>query len=410
MQNEICIDLDAVRFYYMDLEQMDCEIKKMKAMGLSAINIMCDIFLDEQLKDFSNNLLKVIGNNKVKVVLYSTDRFGMELDCVYNEEVEEVAKKHISFLRDIHKKILDNDINSDVKVIYKSGRCMDGNTIEAIDRVSKFYKIVADEVKNIDIEILVELIAVKPMMGRMIGDCWDDIESMCCQIDAVNWGICWNTGNSRMNHVQYADSLIPPESVVEKVKLANVHNHINVNNKLAIYKSEIQDQEIKYLLSNGYEGMFNLEYVYAYLNDNNVDYEEVYDSIEFLGDVLKYFLYLKKENLLKVSTNIAKMNRQSIRRVFDENVTVIFEDGKLEFNSIELATHSLKVWNQTSLNLIEGKEYIAKVSIKAVGKVDVKVKLLMKREEQEGIGYIFKIMDKNKDIKKKINKIVYSVK
>ncbi|HAN10714.1 MAG TPA: hypothetical protein DCP90_08915 [Clostridiales bacterium] len=407
--NKISIDLDAVRFYNMTLEQMDEEFKKMSEYGIEAINMEYNIFLDEYLEMFMNNILQCIKYNNMQVILRSRPIDGYYTEYIDDEQYQKSIVKHKQFLYNLYKVLEENGIKQGVKVIFSGSKCEDNETQKYIDKHVWFFKELASSVLNMGIEILIEVQGAKPTRGRVVGDTWSDFEYMADEIPNINWGICWSTANSRLNFVEYDDQLIPSKKILDKVKLANIRNNVSQNFDISIYKNEVQEQEIKALVISEYTGMFNLEYIYVQLEYNDIPYYEVFDGIYYLKCVLNYFEKKNKDGGLLIIEDIEKMNRQSIRTIIDKEIKVRIPEKELEFSEIEIATHSLKVWDKEYLLFEDNKEFQIEIYYKDEDMLKLNIKFMMIRDETERQGYVFKIIDKVPDVVKKIYKLVYLV-
>lgn len=407
--NKISIDLDAVRFYNMTLEQMDEEFKDMKEYGIEAINMEYNMFLDEELEMFKNNILQCIKYNNMQVILRSRPLDGYYTEYIDDEQYQKSIVKHKQFLYNLYKILQENGIKQGVKVIYTGSKCEHNEAQKYIDKNIWFFKELSRSVLNMGIEILTDVQGAKPTRGRVVGDTWADFEYMVDEIPNVNWGICWSTANSRLNFVEYNDQLIPSEKILSKVKLANIRNNVSQNFDISIYKNEVQEQEIKALVISGYEDMFNLEYIYVQLEYNNIPYHEVFDGIYYLKCVLNYFEKKNVKGELLIIEDIERMNRQSIRTIIDKGIKIKIPEKNLEFSEVEIATHSLKVWDKGYLSFEDNKQFQIEIYYKDEDKLTINVKFMMIRDEVELQGYVFKITDKVPDIVKKIYRLVYLV-
>lgn len=405
--NKLSIDLDAARFYNMMIEQMEEEFKLIRDIGISAINIDYKIFLDNELEMFKNNLLSCISYNKMQIILRASEIEGYYTDYDDEEHLQKSLVKHKQFLYNINKDLEDKEIKTNVKVIFTGSRCLEGDTQKTLERDTRFFKELSSSVEHLKIEILTEVQGAKPTKGRVIGDIWSDFEYLCKNIPNKNWGICWSTGNSRMNFVEYNEELTPSKEVLDRVKIANIRNNISQNFDISLYNNEVQEQEIKSLIMNGYEGVFNLEYVYAYLEYKNVPYHEVYDSVYYLRCVLNYFIKQNNVNGLEVIDDISRMNRHSIRTIIKDNIKITIDKLNHEFDKLEIATHSLKVWSREDLVLEDIKENQIEICVRDEEKFVISAKFMMTREENEQKGYVFKILNKDTETIKKIYRLVY---
>ena len=407
--NKASIDFDAVRFYGMTLEEMDEEFKKMKDYGIDAVNIEYKIFIDKEFEIFKENILACIKFNRMQIIFRSRPIDGYYTDYIDDEQYQKSLVKHKQFLYTLYNILEERDIKRGVKVIFAGGKCESGEIEKHIEKNISFFKELSSSVLDIDFEILTEVQAARPIRGRIVGDTWSDFLYMIDAIPNENWGICWSTASSRLNFVEYNETLIPDKKILDKVKLANVRNNINQNFDISIYKNEVQEQEIKALIINGYNNVFNLEYIYVHLENSNISHNDIYDGIYYLQCVLNYFRKKHEQEELYIINDIAKMNRQSIRTVLTKDIIVSIPIKSLELNEIEIATHSLKIWSEKNIVFKEDEEIQIEIKYKEDEPIILNTKYMMCREEGKFRGYVFKIIDKKPDIIKNVYKLVYLV-
>ena len=202
--------------------------------------------------------------------------------------------------------------------------------------------------------------------------------------------------------------MIPTIQVLDRVKMAIISNTNAYEVSKKAYNVEMQNEEIKALIMAGFEGDFHLEYIYSYIHENNIPYENVYDSIEYLGYILNFYEKLNNNNLLEVSLDLEKLKRKGIRRDFTRDVQVILESNGARFNRIELSENDLKLTTNIKFEFNEKHEdkLICKIHDSLI---ELNIRLVVIRMREDVYDYVFQITNEDRTTRKKLCEILYVI-
>lgn len=193
-------------------------------------------------------------------------------------------------LTKLHNKLKRVGINYDIDVVF--------HALDYIEEYQKYFhetnliyvfKELLKYSKPLKINILLETISHSHPINKHIGDDIYELESIIDKINDSNFGICWDIGHTRMNSIESNDNMYLTDKIINKVKFTHIHNiYIDSNNKilmdhLPLTDLDLQEEEIDYLKSKNYDGIYSIEVSAQNLKENI----EIYlNSIDLLIEKL----------------------------------------------------------------------------------------------------------------------------
>ncbi len=406
--NKIAMDLDFIKIFKMDEEQMVEELKKLKELGIMALILPYEIFINKELMSFKEILLKALS--AVQFELYLKVGSVKKYDTTFKSDkiLLESIVIHKQFVFNTFDLLSKYGLENGMKVIYEGGACSDGNTALHLDKNIMFFREMANTLGKIKVDILIETLQTDIAKGRRVGDRWQDLEIMMRNIENENFGICWNMKNTRVNYLEYNDRMLPQKQINERIKMSTFSNVNAYIKERRPFNVELQIEELKYLISIEYAGVLHLEYIYSMIEEMNVSYQNVYDSVEYLKYVIHYFIYEKEKNGLVINYGMDQLKRKYVRRRFKEDALAIIQGYRHKFRNIEISENDIKLIMGEKVDFKIGEEYKIMLRVKDRA-IELLCVLIIIRNDVENYEYVFKIEDMDRDTCKKIVEMVYSV-
>lgn len=283
-KRKIGIDLNT---RYLETKNSEGEIKKyiedLRNYGVSNL----DLIMDYVLNEYNSRVLELIKEAEMTISIHSNPIDGVYTTFEDLDSVRNSIDIHYNKIKDIDKILRSKGFNNIVPIIYHAGKVTKDRNIE-LSLSTKFFKGLAEKVKGYNFEILTETLSLNHPKGDNIGNCWEDFLVLNENIKEDNWGICWDTGHTRLNSVEEGNNLYPPLEIVDKIKFTHIHdiNFKDSAHHLPIVEGESQDNEIKLLIINEYQGHYSLEYDFRYTDNSNQD--NVLFSIYRLKELVNY--------------------------------------------------------------------------------------------------------------------------
>lgn len=244
-----------VCFPQMDFENMNIEdfLSYMVALSHAGVNNY-DFFIDFFLE---------MNHKKIKLVEIMKDN-DISISMHYQGLIKDAIKK----LKTVESNL---DVNYKIPVVFHLPS-YDKNKYEHIKEIKgKLEEIV----ENKKFDILIETLSKNHPNNQNLGDDISEINLFLKLIDKDNFGVCWDTGHTRINSIEENTNIYIND--ISRVKMTHIHNFYYKNKYLdhiPFTHFYYQDDEIKYLVKNGYKGIYSLEFplnnlkenIYIYLN------------------------------------------------------------------------------------------------------------------------------------------------
>lgn len=402
----ISMDLDYIKYFSMDEEDIIIELRKLKELQVSSLVLPYEIFVNKDLKGFKDKMVKCLAKTEFELILRSQPVRNFYSSYLNDKHLEQSIIVQQQFIYNLREELVELGINSNLKIIFTGGVCKNDNISLYLDKAITFFKRLAQGVSKINVEILIELTQIDFRMGRLIGNKWQDMKVLCDNIKEENFGICWNMKSSRINAIEYGDLLIPDMSVLDRIKIATVSNTLAYENNAKSFNVEMQFEELKSLIMSQYKGAYHLEYIYSYIHESGVPYQNVYDSIEYLNYILTYYDNQNNKGKLEINLDYERMKRRYIRREFTRDVMVMLESNNYRFSRIEMSENDMRLTCDCNFNMKPDDK--DKVILKINGYLfELDITLMFVRTRDTLYDYIFKIDSIDRDTRKKLCELIY---
>lgn len=263
----------------MDFEQFKKYLNKFKQAGIHSFDFYTSMFLqnDNKLK----SLITYLKQENIK--------FTFHYNCSgiigYNNLLEQY-KADLTRVRNVLK---THDINYETTIVFHALKYNTEfekynhllNQIEVFNSLCEF-------AKDLNFKILIETLSHNHPVGNHIGDDIDELEFLLTNINSNNFGICWDMGHTRLNHIEKNTPIGLTKKIISSVKFTHIHNFAISNKQtidhLPFSNFELQKEEINHLIKNGYKGIYSIEIPTINLKENVLIY---IDNIVNLKNMIK---------------------------------------------------------------------------------------------------------------------------
>ena len=295
-----------------------------------------DLIVSFVIEDDNRHILESIYNNGMTVSMHSNAIDNIYTTFNNSGEIGVSVDKQLGDLQHTDKILREIGFSNDIPIVYHGGQVVDGDRKKALNLGAEFFNRLSEKTSSIGMSILMESLSVNHPKVDCIGNNWDDFQIMNNLILSNNWGICWDTGHTRSNSVEEGESPYPPANLVDKIKFTHIHNMYDNVDHLPLIDGEWQDNEIKFLVTNGYNGVYSLEYDYRFVDDFN-HIEVVSLSTYRLSAIVEYFIK-NKINIKLLET----IQRSNLRIAKNEPITVVKGDNKYKEIDYQVSMDSIK--------------------------------------------------------------------
>lgn len=406
----LSMDLDYLKYFNLNDEDIVDELNRLKGKNVTSLIIPYEILLNKDLIEFKNKIFRCLSIVKFDLIFRAQSIRNYSATYTDDKTIEESVNCHKQFIFNLQEELSSLNIANKFKVIFQGGVCRGTDINIFYEKAFYFFNELAIATEKIDVDILIELTQIDYKMGRLIGNLWKDMKYLTDRIRLDNFGICWNMKSSRVNREEYGDDLIPQKELLDRVKVCIITNQ-NAYDSRKPFNVEMQFEEIKALVLNDYNDVYHLEYIYSYLEENNIPYDNVYDSVDYLNYIITYYENEKIKDTLELNEDFEKMKRKTIRRTFNEDVMCFIENINYKFNEIEISEQDLKISCSYKFDLNDMTNYTLVLKVKdymlelAIGLITIRERL---NEENNIIyDYIFKIKSEDRITKKKLLELIY---
>lgn len=402
----ISIDLDYIRYFDMVEDEIIDDLYTLQSVGVSTLVIPYEIFLNKELDGFKNKILKCLSRVKFNIIFRAQSIRNYYTNYTNDKELDESITVHRQFIYQLAEDLTNKNVANKFSVIFTGSKVV-GNDIGIFyEKMVYFFNELCEGVSKLDVDILLETTEIDYRMGRLIGNLWKDIRYIIERVGKDNFGISWNMKASRVNSREYDDALIPDKDILDRIKFAILTNQNTFTNGVKQFNVEMQYEEVKALINNMSDCIFNLEFIYSYIHENNISYLNVADSVEYLTYILTYFTNEKAKHELDINIDPEKMNRKSIRRTFEENTIAIVNDSTYKFDKIEISENDIKLNSEALFDYSKDVPY--KIIIKSNDYLlELDTNLLMIRNNQKTFDYIFMINNTDRITRRKLCELIY---
>lgn len=266
---KIGVCFPAIDFELMEFDNFLSYMIGLKSSGVTSFDFYIDFFLEMNHK--KEKLLTIMKDNDLKITLHYTgamkdaekklDMAGRNMNVRYNVPVV------------FHLPSYDKNKYAHVKEIMSKIR---------------------DLVEHREYDILIETLSKNHPNDQNLGDDISEINLFLKMIPDNNFGICWDIGHTRMNHIETGSSMFIQD--ISRVKMTHIHNLAYKRkffDHIPLTDLDLQDEEIKYLIKNGYNGIYSLEFP---LNNMKENIEVYLDSIKKIKRLIEEAKHELREN------------------------------------------------------------------------------------------------------------------
>lgn len=254
----------ALDFETMELDKFLSYIMGLRTNGVDSFDFFIDFFIEMDHK--KERLLNFFKSNDIGITMH----YQGYMKDAYNK-LEIVSQNiNVNYIIPVvfHLPSYDKDKYDHIRQI-----------------VSKINKLL--EHKSFD--ILIETLSKNHPNNQNLGDDISEINLFLKLIPDSNFGICWDLGHTRINHLEEKSNLYLND--ISRVKMTHIHNFYYKNkfvDHIPFHNLDNQDEEIKYLIKNGYKGVYSLEFPLNNLKENIDVYIDSIRKLKILIEEEKY--------------------------------------------------------------------------------------------------------------------------
>ncbi len=273
---KIGICFPAKDFLRLSETEFNQYLERFQKKGLYSIDLYTEFLLKHKP---TNILLKQIKKNKLKITMHYNEEFPKD-----TKEAIKHIKKQLKELR----KILDtNQHRYQINIVFHIPDYQDNKYAHVKEMIYLFQEI-TDFAKKLRFNILIETLSNNHPAGNHLGNDFSEIVLFLNNIPAKNFGVCWDLGHTRLNHLENKETLFVPPKIINRIKFTHVHNAYQQNGEynehIPLTDLKLQSAELKYLIQNNYKGIYSLEYGLERLPENI----DVYlDNIQKLNNFIE---------------------------------------------------------------------------------------------------------------------------
>lgn len=258
-------------FPEMDFKQMELDnfvsyMVGLKAAGVKSFDFFIDFFLEMDHK--KEKLLTIMKDNDMKITMH------------YVGTIEEAENKLNIAGRNIN-------VRYNVPIVFH----LPSYDKNKYSHVKEIIEKIKNLVEHREYDILIETLSKNHPNDQNLGDDISEINLFLKMIPDNNFGICWDIGHTRMNHIEEKTSLYIND--ISRVKMTHIHNlayRKKFFDHIPLTDLDLQDEEIKYLIRNGYNGIYSLEFPIENMKENIEVYIDSIKKIKKLIEEVKYEL------------------------------------------------------------------------------------------------------------------------
>jgi len=273
---KIGICFPAKDFLRLSETEFNQYLERFQKKGLYSIDLYTEFLLKHKP---TNILLKQIKKNKLKITMHYNEEFPKD-----TKEAIKHIKKQLKELR----KILDtNQHRYQINIVFHIPDYQDNKYAHVKEMIYLFQEI-TDFAKKLRFNILIETLSNNHPAGNHLGNDFSEIVLFLNNIPAKNFGVCWDLGHTRLNHLENKEALFVPPKIINRIKFTHIHNAYQQNGEynehIPLTDLKLQSAELKYLIQNNYKGIYSLEYGLERLPENI----DVYlDNIQKLNNFIE---------------------------------------------------------------------------------------------------------------------------
>ena len=289
--NKIGICFSSKDFTIMPFIELKNYLLSLKKAGITSLDFYTELFLDVTPK--IGELAKFIIENDIKITFHYYS--SININSIENEndydKFLDVCVKELSIVR---KNLEELNINYQTSIVF--------HAFDYTDEIGKYshekeliriFSTLCEYGLKLKFEILLETLSYNHPTGKHIGDDISEIETFINRINYDDFGICWDIGHTRLNNIERKTNLYLPSNIMNKVKFIHVHNiELKANQKnyvdhLPLASLQLQDDELEYLVRNGYEGIYSIETPTENLRDKIDVYIECIKKLKIFLENIK---------------------------------------------------------------------------------------------------------------------------
>ncbi len=140
MENSIAMDLDYIKLFTMESEGMLDEFKRLKRLGVSALVIPYEVFVNKELLYFKEALIDGLNKIKFKIYLSASNIRNFDTTYVDDNEFKDSIIMHKQFVCNTYKYLEEHGLSDGMKVIFKGGICTEDNIMLYLDKTITFFR------------------------------------------------------------------------------------------------------------------------------------------------------------------------------------------------------------------------------------------------------------------------------
>ena len=252
------------------------QIKKLKEGGLYSFDLYTELILRNKPNKF---LLTTLFEEDIKITFHHNG-------VLYTGNEKEDIKKIKKDLKELRKIMKANKHNYETTIVFHIPNYED-NKYAHIKKMIKYFKEISKIGEKNNFKILIETLSNNHPKGNHVGNDFSEIILFINNIPSKNFGICWDVGHTRLNHIEDHENIFIPEKLKEKIMFTHIHSFYKKDEKIVehmpITNLELQDDEIDFLKESNYNGVYSLEYQMDGIKENvNIYIDNIKKLTEYI--------------------------------------------------------------------------------------------------------------------------------
>lgn len=271
-------------FLTMDFDEFKEYILMFEKEGLYSFDMYTSLLIDDHKN--IDRLLEFLNENDIKITFHYYNN-KKDIDILDESKRIELLEQYKTDLTKLRHKLEAYDIKYLTTIVFHALNYQEEyQKYEHESQQIKLFRELCNIALDLNFDILVETLSYNHPSGNHLGDDYHELIKMIDEVSSSNFGICWDIGHTRLNHIEEYRDIYLPKQLLDKVKFTHIHGYSRedgfheVIDHLPLTNNSYKDNEIKYLLDNNYDGIYSLE----------INTDALKENID---------IYLKSINILK---------------------------------------------------------------------------------------------------------------
>ncbi len=248
-------------FLKLSEEEFVPYLKKFQQKGLYSFDMYTEFLLKQKL---INTILQQMQKHNIKVSLHYQGDIPKD-----NEQAIMQVKEQLKAIR----QILDSNGHCyEINIVFHVPDYQK-NKYAHLNEMIVFFQTITTFAEDLKFNILIEILSNNHPAGNHLGNDFSEISIFLNNIDNENFGVCWDLGHTRLNHLENKELLLVPAKIIDRIKFVHVHNAYQKKDgkyieHIPLTDLKLQSAELKFLIENNYKGIYSLEYGLDGLSEN----------------------------------------------------------------------------------------------------------------------------------------------